>query len=161
LLATKPTKPTATIIASKKSDWDDSDVAADRDDSLTDVESGGQQSECQSPTFDIAQDRCNKTEDEDHIWPIRPLTHFSAIPAGRSVPDGAPFQLGMTERLQLRMATWPARWLEVSYKYLQPGTAEPEVLGKDTDLQQVSTITSFQRGVFRGTCAKVSMIPML
>jgi len=56
-------------------DFSEEDNAAESDDSLTDVESEGQLSECTSPTFDSFGATFNKAE-EDDLWAIRPLAPF-------------------------------------------------------------------------------------
>jgi len=57
-------------------DWSDDDAAVDSDDSLTDLESEGQTSQCTSPTFNSADAKYDKEEDENDVWAIRPLTPF-------------------------------------------------------------------------------------
>ncbi|KIW91229.1 uncharacterized protein Z519_08125 [Cladophialophora bantiana CBS 173.52] len=55
-------------------DWSDEeeDTSAESDDSCTDYESESQRSECSSPTFDSADAKHDKEEEED-VWAIRPL----------------------------------------------------------------------------------------
>lgn len=58
-------------------DWSDEDITAESDDSLTDVESEGQISECTSPVFESEGENHAQGEvEEAEYWTIRPLAPF-------------------------------------------------------------------------------------